>query len=140
MSFRLAGLLRLRRLEEDRAAGALAAANAERHRASEHRVATAERIARSTLDDDDFSAAVAGRAALFGVYAESTAFLALAQERAAEAGVAWTGARRAVRMLDKLEDRHTAAEEAAGLRAEQLLLDETATRQATTRQATERDR
>ena len=132
MSFRLAGLLRLRRLEEDRAAGALAVANAERRSADERRTAAAGRLAASSLDDGDFSAAVAGRAALFGAYAESTAYLAIAQQRAAEAGSTWTDARRSVRMLDKLAERHAATEEAEQLRAEQLLLDETATRQALT--------
>lgn len=131
-TFRLAGLLRLRRLEEERAAARLAQANAERTAAHHRRDGDVDRIARSTLDEDDFTVAVAGRAALFGMYAESTAYLALAIERAEQAGVEWSGARTAVRMIDKLEERHAATEEAEALRAEQLLLDETAIRQALT--------
>lgn len=131
-TFRLAGLLRLRRLEEERAAATLAQANAERTAAHHRRDEHVERIAQSTLDKDDFTVAVAGRAALFGMYAESTAYLALAVERAEQAGVEWSGARTAVRMIDKLEERHAVAEEAEALRAEQLLLDETAIRQALT--------
>lgn len=131
-AFRLAGLLRLRRLEEERAAATLAQANAERTTAHRRRDEHVERIARSTLDEQDFTVAVAGRAALFGMYAESTAYLALAVERAEQAGVEWSGARTAVRMIDKLAERHTAVEQAEELRAEQLLLDETAIRQALT--------
>ncbi len=130
--FRLAGLLRLRRLEEERAAAALAVANAERSEARRRRDDDVERIALSTLDQHDFTVAVAGRAALFGMYAESTAYLALAVERAEQAGAEWSGARTAVRMIDKLAERHTAAEQVEELRAEQLLLDETAIRQALT--------
>lgn len=131
-TFRLAGLLRLRRLEEERAAAALAQANAERSEAHRRRDEHVERIAHSTLDKEDFTVAVAGRAALFGMYAESTAYLALAVERAERAGVEWSGARTAVRMIDKLAERHTATEETEALRAEQVLLDETAIRQALT--------
>lgn len=131
-AFRLAGLLRLRRLEEERAAAALAQANAERSAAHRRRDAQVERISQSTLDEQDFTIAVAGRAALFGMYAESTAYLALAVERAEQAGVEWSGARTAVRMIDKLAERHAAAEQTEELRAEQLLLDETAIRQALT--------
>jgi flagellar FliJ protein len=127
-AFRLDGLLRLRRLEEDRAAADLARANAERRRAEERRDATADAIGSSALDRADFAAAVAGRAALFGLYAESVAYLASATERAEQAGAEWTDARRTVRMLDKLAERHEAAEAAAELRAEQLLLDEAALR------------
>lgn len=131
-TFRLAGLLRLRRLEEERAAATLAQANAERSAAHDRRDEHVERIAQSTLDREDFTVAVAGRAALFGMYAESTAYLALAVERAERAGVEWSGTRTAVRMIDKLAERHAATEQAEELRAEQLLLDETAIRQALT--------
>lgn len=135
--FRLTGLLRLRRLEEERAAAALAQANAERAAARRRRDEHAQDLASTSLDEHDFAVAVAGRAALFGLYAESTAYLALMSERADRAGAEWSGARTAVRMIDKLADRHAATEEAEALRAEQLLLDETAIRQALT---TEGDR
>jgi flagellar FliJ protein len=136
-TFRLAGLLRLRRLEEERAAAALAHANAEREAARRRREEHGERLTSTSLDEQDFTVAVAGRAALFGLYAESTAYLALASARADEAGTEWSGARTAVRMIDKLAERHAAGEETEALRAEQLLLDETAIRQALT---TEGDR
>lgn len=131
-AFRLTGLLRLRRLEEERAAAVLARANAERAAARARRDEHRDRLATTSLDEQDFTVAVAGRAALFGLYAESTAYLALASERAEHAGVEWSGARTAVRMIDKLAERHAAAEETEALRAEQLLLDETAIRQALT--------
>lgn len=129
-AFRLTGLHRLRRLEEERAAAALAQANAERAAALRRRDAHAERLTSTSLEDHDFTVAVAGRAALFGLYAESTAYLALASQRAEQAGVEWSGRRTAVRMIDKLAERHAATEETEALRVEQLLLDETAIRQA----------
>lgn len=129
-TFRLAGLLRLRQLEEERAAAALAVANAQRAEARRSRDENAERLTSTSLDQHDFTIAVAGRAALFGLYAESTAYLALVSERAEAAGVEWSGRRTAVRMIDKLAERHAATEETEALRAEQLLLDETAIRQA----------
>ena len=131
-TFRLAGLLRLRRLEEERAASALAQENARRAEARRARDENAERLAGTHLDENDFTVAVAGRAALFGLYAESTAYLALATERAERAGVERSGARTAVRMIDKLAERHAAGEQTEELRAEQLLLDETAIRQSLT--------
>lgn len=131
-AFRLTGLLRLRRLEEERAAAVLAQANAERTQARRRRDEDVDRLTTTSLDERDFTIAVAGRAALFGLYAESTAYLALATERAERAGIEWSGARTAVRMIDKLAERHAATEETEQLRAEQLLLDETAIRQALT--------
>ena len=128
--FRLTGLHRLRRLEEERAAADLARANAERAEARRRRDEHGQHLAGATLEEHDFTVAVAGRAALFGLYAESTAYLALASERAEQAGVEWSGRRTAVRMIDKLAERHAATEEAEELRTEQLLLDETAIRQA----------
>lgn len=131
-AFRLAGLLRLRQLEEERAAAALARANAERAEARRRRDEHGQTLAHTMLDDDDFTVAVAGRAALFGLYAESSAYLQLAMERAEQAGVEWSGARTSVRMIDKLAERHAVTEQVEELRAEQLLLDETAIRQTLT--------
>lgn len=130
--FRLAGVHRLRQLEEERAAAELAKANAEREAARLRREEHVRTLAATTLDEEDFRVAVAGRAALFGLYAESTAYLQLATDRAEQAGAEWSEARMKVRMIDKLAERHAAGEEAEALRAEQLLLDETAIRQALT--------
>jgi flagellar FliJ protein len=128
--FRLDGLLRLRRLEEERAAAVLAQANAERAAAARRRDESVQRLVADTLGRREFPIAVAGRAALFGMYAESSAYLSVATERAEQAGAEWSVRRTAVRMIDKLAERHAAAELAEELRAEQLLLDETAIRQS----------
>jgi flagellar FliJ protein len=126
-AFRLGGLLRLRRLEEEQAAAELARATAERRAAALRRSSAAEELGAASFpdstDDLSFQAAVAGRASLMGMVGESTLWLA-----AAGAQAVWTTRRTAVRTLDKLEARHDAAVGAEEARLEQLLLDETALR------------
>jgi len=129
--FRLGGLLRLRRLEEERAAAALARANADRAAARERRSRVAVELSGASFDDGDaasFQAAVAGRASLMGLLEESNLLLAMAAERADEAQQDWTERRTDVRTLEKLEERHDAAVVAEEGRAEQLLADEVALR------------
>lgn len=129
--FRLGGLLRLRRLEEERAAATLARANAERAAARERRSHAATELSAASFDDGDaasFQAAVAGRASLMGLLEESTLLLAVAAEHADEVQRDWTERRTDVRTLEKLEERHDAAEVAKEGRAEQLLADEVALR------------
>lgn len=133
--FRLGGLLRLRKLEEEQAAAELARAN-ERREAAERRARRAqEDLAGSALpmaaDELTFRAAVAGRASLMGLLAESAASVALAHGHADVAHRQWTGARTAVRTLDKLAERHDAAVAAEEAAEEQRVLDETATQRAT---------
>ena len=132
--FRLASLLRVRRLEEDRAASVLAAANArraetaERHRQDTDALATSE-LPRRT-DELHWHAAVACRAALSGILVESTAVAQLTAQHAATAEQAWSAARTRAVVLEKLEDRHRQALEVEELRVEQLHLDEVAARAA----------
>ena len=132
--FRLASLLRVRRLEEDRAASVLGAANARRTESAERRRQDAEQLATSELprrtDELHWHAAIASRAALGGILAESTAVAQLTARQAATAEQAWSVARTRAVVLEKLEERHREAVEAEDLRLDQLLLDEVATRSA----------
>lgn len=129
--FRLGGLLRLRRLEEERAAAELARANADKLAARERRARVGSELSAASFDDGDaasFYAAVAGRVSLMGMVEESTAWLALTCERADLAQLHWSGRRTVVRTLEKLEERHTAVVLAEEGRAEQQLADEVALR------------
>jgi len=130
--FRLAALLRVRKLQEDAAAGRAGAAAATARTAEgaveRRRTALASSALPEQADERIWRAQVAGRAALSASLTNSRA---LADERARDAGQAqaeWAGARRAVRPLERLLERHREVEAAEELRAEQLLLDEHATR------------
>jgi len=130
--FRLAALLRVRKLQQDAAAGRAGAAAAQARTAEaavEHRRTA---LASSGLpeggDELVWRATVAGRAALSSLLTTSRA---LAEERARDAVQAqaeWAGARREVRPLERLLERHREVEAAEELRAEQVLLDEHASR------------
>lgn len=134
-SFRLAGLLRLRRLQEEQAAADLARANAERLAAVERRRVTAEMLGDSSLpalgDEATWKAAVAGRAALQGMVTESLVAIDLAAAQVDHAAGLWTEARTRATTLTKLEERHELAVRVEDDRLEQLVLDEAATRRAT---------
>ena len=136
-AFRLASLLRVRRLEEDRAAGVLAAANRRRVEAAARRWQDETALAVSGLpnhsDELHWQAAVASRAALGGLLTESAAVAVMASQQAGIAERAWSAARTRAVVLEKLELRHDLAEQVEELRVEQLLLDEVATRGAALR-------
>lgn len=131
-AFRLAGLLRLRRTQEELAAADLARANAWREAAERRRRETAEMLAGSALPQIGeglaWTAAVAGRAALGGMVMESRTALASADATAQAAARRWAAARTSATTLEKLQDRHAVALRAAEAHAEQLALDETAAR------------
>jgi len=132
VSFRLAALLRVRRLQEEVAAAEAAAAA--------HRAAAASRLAaerRGELadarppqqaDEWQFRTAVAARSARTSMLTESLAFAEVHGRAAALARGEWSTARSAVRGLERLEERSLAAQAAERLAAEQVLLDEHATR------------
>lgn len=130
--FPLAGLLRLRHLQEDQAAAELARANADRRRAEKRRRETENMLAGTVLpehgDELAWQAAIAGRAAMTGLVGEATAALAEAGTRADDATADWSAARTRATTLDKLFDRHVLVVRAEELHAEQLVLDEAATR------------
>jgi flagellar FliJ protein len=127
--FPLAGLLRLRHAEQDRAAASLATANDRVREAADARMA-----ARRTLEDTGtamliqdaatLSAVAAARAATRGMLQELDAVV---QNRRVDADLAqdqYTAARRSALGLEK-HGTHVAAEE---LRTEQTVLDEIAAR------------
>lgn len=132
--FRLAGLLRLRAMQEEQAAAELARANASLRAAERRERRTAQALAESELperaDDLSWQAAVAGRAAASGLLTEAVAARDTVDFRVRRATGDWSDARASALMIRKLEERHQAALEAEELRLEQLVLDEAASRRA----------
>jgi flagellar FliJ protein len=134
---RLASLLRLRRLQQDQAAGRLAAAASAADTAA---AATSTRVdalagAAAPLEAEGpaWMAALAARAALGSALVEARQLEVLAVERRGEAHTAWLEARRRSRAVELLDERAAAEESLAEQRAEQIVLDEHASRVAATR-------
>lgn len=129
--FRLAGLLRLRKLQEENVRAELA-----RTRATELRRRQAEQRVRNVLGESAVDATsaetvqsiAAARASSSSMLGELDALLAQDVVATAEAEAAHAAARARTVQIEKLEERHVARERAAGLRAEQLVLDEAAAR------------
>ncbi|PPL15260.1 hypothetical protein GY24_14640 [Microterricola pindariensis] len=128
-AFALDGLLRLRRLEQDEAAGSLAAANAGRHESAAREAAARAGLGESLATPDTLDALhgiAAARASARSMVAELGAVTLERQRRAEEAQQEYSAARRNTLSLEKLAARH--AETVAGeeLHAEQIVLDELA--------------
>lgn len=129
--FRLAALLRLRRLREDQSQ---AEASRARSRASE--LAAERHQLLGTLSDHDpdardvrgITAISVARAATSVMLADLQALQTQQDEVLRAAEEQHRAARREVRTVEKLEDRHAAAERAQSLHAEQVVLDEIAAR------------
>ncbi|WP_267425426.1 MULTISPECIES: flagellar FliJ family protein [unclassified Curtobacterium] len=131
--FPLAGLLRLRHAEQDRAAASLAAANDRVREAADARIA-----ARRTLEDTGvampiqdaatLSAVAAARAATRGMLQELDAVVRNRRIDADRAQDDYTAARRSALGLEKLEEQHGTRVAAEELRTEQTVLDEIAAR------------
>lgn len=135
-AFRLSGLRRLRRIEEDRAAAELARRSEERLRAQHRGDEVGRWLTGSHLRPDDpqgWHAVVAQRVALTQEVRAAQAAAAAAQAREAAARDEWTTARQRGKTLDKLSERHDAAERAAEAGADQHRLDELATQRAARR-------
>lgn len=130
--FSLAGLLRLRRLQEEQAAAEVARAHVEHRSAQLRRQATAELLAGSAMPQrgsgGDFGAAVAGRAALTGMVGEASLLVQGAEGRVDAVTLAWSATRTRATTLAKLEERHVAAQRTELDRLEQLVIDEAAAR------------
>lgn len=129
--FGLAGLLRIRRLKEERAAYEMVRA---RSRASE--LASERHQLLDQLDDHaheardvrGIHALSAARASTSGMLSELEA-LSLTQRRlVADAETVHREARRDVRAVEKLEEKHDTEERETELRSEQTILDELAAR------------
>jgi flagellar FliJ protein len=134
---RLASLLRLRRVQQDRAAAELARAAGDATRAAGvtgRRVgALAGAVAPPQAPGPAWTAALAARAALGAALVEARQLEALAARQRDDAHGAWTATRRRTRAVELLEDRARAADAEREARREQHVLDEHAGRAATTR-------
>ncbi|MCI4658677.1 hypothetical protein E3O44_18450 [Cryobacterium algoricola] len=127
--FALAGLLRLRHLQQDAAAGELAAANALLH-SNEARRAEAS-AALTVLPSEatgtaSLAAIAAGRTSAQSMLADLDALGRDYRRTAETAHAAFTAKRAESVGLEKLEDRHGIFVAAEDLRAEQTVLDEIA--------------
>lgn len=130
--FTLAGLLRLRGLQEDQAVAALAAAERESRAAEDRARRTADRLSGLQLptevDAATWLAAAAGRLSLSALLTENAEQLSVARSAALERRTEWSRARQAERSVELLEEHHEDRERVDDLRAEQLVLDEVAGR------------
>jgi flagellar FliJ protein len=126
--FRLAGLLRFRKLQEDQAAADLAVAHAARRAALRRQELAQGQLAEHGFDPVEDTGAwlstVATRAALRGIASEAGAATELAALEVARREQAWTQTRRQLVPLEKLADKHTEREAVEDLRQEQIVLDE----------------
>jgi len=134
--FPLAGLLRLRHAEQDRAAAALAAANDRVRDAADARIAARRNLAdseetRPVTDAATLSALAAARASTRGMLEELDAVARSRRTEADAAQAAYNSARRAALGLEKLEGQHDREQAAQDLRTEQDALDEIAARRRT---------
>lgn len=129
-AFRLQGLLNLRHLQEEQAAGRLAAAHADLHRVESNLEASKRR-----LEGCDLSNVTNGQTLAVSAAIRAGARLQIAEHQAkreyAQAMVdarqsEYAGARRQSATLEKLEDRHKSELFADDLHKEQVVLDEIA--------------
>lgn len=128
--FSLAGLLRFRQLQQDLAAGDLAAARAraDANTAAQERARVA--LGGSSTDITDTAtlyAVAAGRASLRSTLSDLDALETTITDDVTAASARYAEARAAALALEKLEERHAREVTAEALRAEQSVLDELAT-------------
>jgi len=129
MAFSLAGLLRLRHLEEDEAGQTLARANSR----LEENSAREAQLRRKLSGGDDEAASVevlravaAARASSRSMLAELEAVARVHRQEADEARAAFSAARTRSKGLERLEEKHNLAVTVGELRTEQNALDEIA--------------
>ena len=128
-SFPLAGLLRLRHLQQDQAAGDLAATNASLRESGmrQDRVRTALGATSTDLTStSSLHAIAAARASTRSMLADLEALRHEQQAAADDAAARFTTARSQSVGLEKLQGRYAAAVDAEELHAEQTVLDEIA--------------
>ena len=129
--FPLAGLLRLRHAEQDRAAAQLAAANDRVRDAADARIAARRTLEDTPTEIEDaatMSAVAAARAATRGMLEELDAVVRTRRDDADRAQQEYNAARRSALGLEKLEAQHAERVATEELRAEQTVLDEIASR------------
>ncbi len=129
-SFQLAGLLRLRQIEQEHAASDLAAANARVHDAAARQArarAALREVPTEVTDAVSMFAVAAARASSRSMLADLTVLAAQRDSEASSAQAAYTAAKTRAVGLEKLEARHVADEVAEDLHREQTAIDEIAT-------------
>jgi flagellar FliJ protein len=127
--FSLAGLLRLRHLQQDEAAGQLASANARLDGTSVQRNRARAALGATRADvtsTESLYAMAAGRASMRSMLADLDSVIFQQQNDAEEADDAFKQARAQAIALEKLEAKHIEAVTVEELRAEQAVLDELA--------------
>ena len=133
-AFRLAGLLRLRALQEDQAAGVLAVSNVALRTAERRRHSTLATLAGHTLpaaaDAGAWRTSVAARGTLRHLLADAAIEVRDAGERVRADTALWSAARSRSVALEKLQERHRTLVSLEDERSEQLALDEVAARGA----------
>ena len=130
-SFSLAGLLRVREIQERAAAQRLSRAVIDaRHTDARDRHLRSALGGEGTdaVDVRSLAALAAARGAGRSLLADLTSLAAMQEQAVAEARSEHADARRAMRGLDRLADAHDMRERTAELRAEQAELDEIASR------------
>ena len=132
-SFALAGLLRVRAIQQDQAAAELAEAHRREGAARRRAVDTAHALG-STVPSDSgdvasWHATISARLALSALLIEHTAAQDAAEAVTVSRTADWAAARGRTRSVERLAERHAAKVQVEEDRAEQLLLDEGAGRQ-----------
>ena len=125
--FALSGLLRLRGLQETKAAGQLAAANHALRRRTGERNSVRESLAATEdapVDSETLMALMAARASTRGMLLELDAVVASLDSDADRAREQHRQARAELKSLEKLADRHEISIRNQALAREQVLLDD----------------
>jgi flagellar protein FliJ len=128
-NFPLAGLLGLRRLEEDQAASALLAANRRRSTLQARQGTLLRDLEKSPVaiaSAAALRAAAIARASSRSMLTDLAALTEVAEADSVQAQEDFQQARAATAGLEKLEHKHASGVAAEDLRAEQLVLDEIA--------------
>lgn len=137
-AFRLQGLLNLRQLQEDQAAGRLASAHADLNHADQQLSSARARLgSMQTTGATNLAVAAAMRNAAMMQIQEGIARKEYAQAVVDQRQDEWQGARRLTATLEKLENRHAEEVIADDLHKEQVVLDELASHMGNTGSATE---
>lgn len=132
--FRLAGLLRLRRMQEEAARAQLARTRAAEHARKREQAKVRAVLGASAVDvssAETVQSIAAARASSSSMLGELDALLARDAADVEAAAVVHRSARTATMQLEKLEERHAGRARAEALRGEQKALDEHAGRVAT---------
>lgn len=127
--FSLAGLLRLRHLQQDEAAGQLASANARLDSTSVQRNRARAALGATRTEatsTESLYAMAAGRASMRSMLADLDSMIYQQQDEANQADDAFKLVRAKAIALEKLEAKHVEAVAVEELRAEQAVLDELA--------------